>query len=93
MDSLARLPNKHTLRKHRHGKYSTEQLAEIEATFSRFDIHDLFKTKPDTEAECLKFLGEKFVVNMTSAQLMYNMRQKYAGQILVFDMRSRASYH
>ena len=30
---------------------------------------------------------------MTSAQLMYNMRQNHAGHVLTFDMRSRAKYH
>lgn len=30
---------------------------------------------------------------MTSAQLMYNTRQKHAGKVLTFDMRSRANYH
>jgi hypothetical protein len=30
---------------------------------------------------------------MTSAQMMYNMRQKHMGRVLTFDMRSRARYH
>jgi hypothetical protein len=42
----------------------------------------------------MRFLGgEKLTVQMTSAHLMYNLRQKHVGRVLTFDMRSRAAYH
>jgi hypothetical protein len=56
-------------------------------------VKQLFHQKKDTQEECLQFLGAKFLINMTSAQLMYNMRQKHQAHMLTFDMRSRASYH
>jgi hypothetical protein len=58
MESLSHLANNYSLTPNRTHKYSTEQLAEIEALFNRFDVHDLFKSKTkQTEPECLQFLA------------------------------------
>ena len=92
---LSSLANNYSLTAKRSHKYSTEQLAEIEHLFSLFDVNHLLEQKTfDHEDLCMGFFGsEKLTIQMTSAHLMYNMRQKHVGRVLTFDMRSRAAYH
>lgn len=70
-------------------------MAEIEEAFSKFDPRDLF-TQKDTEMHetCKRFLGiDKLMIQLTSAQLIFNSSQHSSGKILTFDMRSCMNYH
>lgn len=94
MSGLQQMSNTYSLTGRKAHKYTTEQLTHIENLFAKFNVHELFASKsPEVEHDCLRFLGENLVIPMTSASMMYNLRQKHANRMLTFDLRSRAKYH